>query len=166
MINTIRHKLPEGHHLTVILIHHDNKAGDVSGSWDWAGDTFVHITNPTHGHTLMHVRKSRWDSTRHGKRIKLSWTDGEGFAVEEAVERDYLAEITQLFHADGEEPKWRTADEIRKEVEASAEEIRGALEGGIALARFESRTGEAAKALGRSSNAKLFHLVRLEEPEI
>jgi hypothetical protein len=138
-----------GRALTVVLVHHENKGGAVSGAWEGSGDTLLHVQSAGNGHTVMFVQKARWDSERHGKTMHLAWADGESFELE--GDRDYLAEITALLRSDR---NWRTVKEIANR------------EGGIAAGetavkatldehpeRFESRTGEAAKAIGRNPSA-------------
>ena len=51
--------------LTVSLAHHENKGGAVSGAWEGAGDTLVHVQDAGNGRTVMHVQKARWDQSRH-----------------------------------------------------------------------------------------------------
>ena len=101
--------------LTVILVHHENKGGSVSGAWEGAGDTILHTQSARNGKTILEVQKARWDSKRHGLTLKLRWTEGESFALEN--ERDMLAEIRGLL-MDGTP---RTAGEIRVALEAGAD---------------------------------------------
>jgi hypothetical protein len=75
-----------GRPVTFILVHHESKSGKVSGAWEAAGDTLLHVQSPTKGHTQLDVQKARWSSTHHGAKIALAWTPGEGFAVEEVTE--------------------------------------------------------------------------------
>jgi len=85
--------------LAVVLAHHENKAGDVSGAWEGVPDTVVHVKQNGNGSTRLHWQKVRWGPALHGRTQVLSWTEGEGFApVEEAearsdsdIEADILA---------------------------------------------------------------------------
>ena len=98
-----------GRRLTVILVHHENKAGAVSGAWEGATDTLLHAAVHAPGRTTLHVAKARWASEHHKRTLELAWTPGEGFALSEGeADRDHAAEIAELL-ADGE---WRTATEI------------------------------------------------------
>ena len=74
--------------LTVILIHHESKSGQVSGAWEGSGDTLLHVQGAGNGHTIVHVQKARWSSEHHGQTFKLAWAAGDGFRPE--VERDRL----------------------------------------------------------------------------
>jgi archaellum biogenesis ATPase FlaH len=147
-----------GRRLTVVLIHHENRAGTVSGAFEGSGDTLLHVTAAGNGHTVLFVQKARWASDRHQQTIKLAWTDGEGFELE-ADDRDLTSEITALL-SDG---RWRTVNEIRAKKEADAPGV-GANGGAVRDAlngdpeRFETCTGDAAKALGRPKTTVLWRL--------
>jgi archaellum biogenesis ATPase FlaH len=138
-----------GRPLTVILIHHDNKGGAVSGAWEGAGDTLLHVQRGGNGHTTVYVQKARWSSRYHGRTHKLKWTDGEGFEVE--GERDLLDEVLGLM-ADG---GWRTADETSTAVGARGGAVKLILNDAD---RFEMRTGVEAEKLGRSKRAYLYQI--------
>jgi hypothetical protein len=77
-----------GRALTVILIHHENKAGSISGAWEPAGDTLLHVMGQGHGRTRVFIQKARWASDHHAKTLNLIWTEGEGFEREETTELD------------------------------------------------------------------------------
>ncbi len=134
--------------VAVVLIHHENRAGTVSGAWEGAGDTLLHLREAGPGHTVMHVQKARWASLYHGKNFKLAWAPGESFEIE--AERDLLAEISALL----EDGDWRTVEEIRSQVGAGAEKVREQIE--THADGFVMRTGEDARALGRKHNAQLY----------
>jgi hypothetical protein len=139
--------------LTVVLVHHENKGGKVSGAWEGSGDTLLHVQAAGNGHTIVHVQKARWDSTSHGTTLRLAWTAGEGFELE--GDRDLLAEIDALLTDRG----WRTVREIAAPGEkggigANYDAIKDLLDGHPD--RFVSVTGEAAKALGRQPSAILW----------
>ena len=67
-----------GRNVTFLLIHHENKGGKVSGAWEGAGDTLLHVQGMGSGRTRLHVQKARWSSTWHARTLELRWTDGEG----------------------------------------------------------------------------------------
>jgi hypothetical protein len=81
--------------LTVVLVHHENKGGKVSGAWEGAGDTLFHVQGQGHGRTRLFFQKARWSSLHHATALNLLWTDGEGFAVEDKPDLDdeALAEL-------------------------------------------------------------------------
>lgn len=141
--------------LTLVLIHHENKTGAVSGAWEGAGDTMLHVQAAGNGHTVVKIQKARWDSGRHGKTLKLAWAEGESFELE--GDRDYRAEIKELLT----EHAWLTAKEISASNEesgigANVDKVRAILDNDPET--FESRTGEAAKELGRHPNAIVWNL--------
>lgn len=164
-----------GRSLTVLLIHHENKSGDVSGQWAGSGDTLLHAMAAGHGKTTLFVQKARHSSTMHLRTLHLAWADGEGFAVvgESGAKRDLLREV-KAFMADGE---WRTARDIAaprepKEPEpgkepkqpgigANSDDVKDVLEAHPDV--FEVRTGKDAQAVGRSSLATVYRLPRGSE---
>jgi hypothetical protein len=80
-----------GRPLTVILVHHENKGGTVSGAWEGAGDTLFHVEANGNGKTTLTIEKARWSSEAHGTTHDLVWTEGESFCVNE--DADPIAEI-------------------------------------------------------------------------
>ena len=147
--------------LAVLLVHHENKSGTVSGAWEGSGDTLVHIEAAGNGHTIVFFRKARWDDDRQGTTMKLAWAEGQGYVLE--GDRDLLAEVEAWFDEHG----WHIVKEICDKkadppgIGANQDAVRRVLEGNPE--RFATRTGEAAKALGRSSTAVLWN--RLGSPE-
>lgn len=137
-------------HLTVVLIHHENKGGSVSGAWEGAGDTLLHVTAAGPGQTVVTVQKARWASSLHGQTLHLAWKDGEGFALQ--GERNLPNEIEALL-SDG---TWRTVKEISKELKAGDQRVREVLDGEPPLEGVEMRTGEGARALGRNVKSRLY----------
>jgi hypothetical protein len=82
-----------GRALTIILVHHMNKAGTVSGAWEGSGDTLIQLETHTHGSSVMTIEKARWAPDNHATALKLAWAPGEGYVVKD--ERDYVADITR-----------------------------------------------------------------------
>jgi hypothetical protein len=135
--------------LCVTLIHHENKGGAVSGAWEGAGDTLLHVTAARPGHTVLFVQKARWATSSHGQTLKLAWTDGESYAIES--DRDLKAEAVALL-SDGVR---RTKKEIAGKLkigETTAGEILADPE------LFDSVTGAGAAALNRRPTAILWGL--------
>jgi hypothetical protein len=152
-----------GRPLTVILIHHENKGGQVSGAWEGAGDTLLHVQAAGNGHTIVFVQKARWDSLRTQTTIKLGWTDGEGFKLE--GDRDYRAEIESLLS----DRPWLTPRQISLPRDADPPGIGASVETVKAILNadpecFEARSGDDAKAVGRHPNATVYALRRLTSP--
>lgn len=66
----------------VILVHHENRAGQISGAWERVPDTLVHVTGQGHGRTRLYWQKARWSSELHGTTTQLLWADGESYTLE------------------------------------------------------------------------------------
>ena len=138
--------------LTVVLVHHENKGGAVSGAWEGAGDSLLHVQGAGNGHTVVYVQKARWDTSRHGKTLHLEWTRVDGFRL--GGERNYLDEVLALLS----DNKPRTAKEIavpetKGGIGASETTITELLDEHQDL--FWSRNG---KEVGRSARATVWQL--------
>jgi AAA domain len=77
-----------GRPIVVILVHHENRAGQVSGAWEPVGETLLHVQPQGHGKLRLHVQKARGSSEHHGTTLHLLWADGERFTVDEKAELD------------------------------------------------------------------------------
>ena len=77
-----------GRRVTFILVHHENRAGQVSGAWEGAVDTLFHVQAQGNGQTRLHVQKARWSQEHHKQTLQLAWADGESFDIRDADERD------------------------------------------------------------------------------
>lgn len=71
--------------LAVLLVHHENKAGDVSGAWSGEPDTLIHVRPDGRQRTVLRVEKARWAPTLHGSKLTLAWADNDGFEI---IDRD------------------------------------------------------------------------------
>jgi AAA domain len=166
-----------GRSLTVVMIHHENKGGKVSGSFEGAGDTLLHAEVKSRGKTHLTFQKTRWSSEWHKRRLELEWTDGEGFEPVEEPERDLVAEITAWMLARPEH-RHSTAKEIATEkriehddgsvekfpgIGANETEVRDTLEDHQDV--FRRRTGEHAKAVGRHASAKVWDLKDVDDED-
>ncbi|MEA2199449.1 MAG: hypothetical protein QOI89_45 [Solirubrobacteraceae bacterium] len=162
LVEALRSK--SGRRLAVVLVHHENKGGTVSGAWEGAGDTLLHVEARGPGHTHLLIQKARWSSEHHGTGLDLAWTEGEGFTVEDA--RDVAAEIAALL-ADG---AWRTTREIANKrdhaktpgIGASRETVEAHVKARPDV--FLERSGAAAKEVGRSANATVYGLASAQKP--
>ncbi len=70
----------------VVIVHHENRAGQVSGAWEGVTDALVHVQGQGHGRTRVFWQKQRWSSELHGTTTQLVWSDGESFVVEDKPE--------------------------------------------------------------------------------
>lgn len=72
--------------IAFILVHHENKAGSISGAWEGATDATVHVQALGHGRTRLFWQKVRWSSSLHQLTTNLVWAEGDTFTVEEREE--------------------------------------------------------------------------------
>jgi hypothetical protein len=77
---------------TVLLIHHENRQGQVSGAWEGVPDTLLHVHGAGGGRTRVHWQKIRHATALHGATTHLRWADHEGFEV---AEREEVTEDTR-----------------------------------------------------------------------
>lgn len=129
------------------ILHHENKAGDVSGAWERVPDTLLHVQGQGNGRTRLHWRKARWASTTHGTSVNLLWDEGRTFKVEEKPERDLPREIIEAL-ADGQ---WRTGADIGRAVKSRLATIRPMLNLLVSDGRLEHAQpcpGRSPKSLG------------------
>jgi hypothetical protein len=157
-----------GRRLTVVLIHHENKGGTVSGAWEGAGDTLLHATVHARGKTTLHVQKARWSSRRHRETLELDWTEGEGFERVDPAERDLIAEIQEWLltqpHSTAKEIATKkkvkrengTTDATIPGIGANETTVRELLEARQDL--FRVRTGDEAKEVGRVAQAHVWEV--------
>lgn len=83
MAGVARFRERTGRPLAVVLIHHDNRAGLVSGAFEGVVDTLLRTEVHAAGKTVLHFEKVRWAPKWHRRRLDLRWTEGEGFEVAE-----------------------------------------------------------------------------------
>lgn len=105
------------------LVHHENKAGDVSGAWEGVVDTLAHVQAQGNGATRVFWQKVRWGSTLHGKTWKLLWRDGESFELDETPERTDEDIADEILQGVREHPgaSW---NHVEKEVTGKAKHVR------------------------------------------
>jgi 5S rRNA maturation endonuclease (ribonuclease M5) len=156
-----------GLHRTVAFwfLHHPRKEktedelDELSGAWGGRPDTVLMLSLLGGERSRLAFPKVRWGP--RGKRPALILgfdADTEGFEriAEEGEERDYAAEVENLFA----DRKWRTLDEIRapkdpKKGEPGIGAGRAKVEEALGDERFVSRPGREA---GRHSNADVWGL--------
>jgi hypothetical protein len=74
------------HPLAHWAVHHENRAGQVSGAWERVPDTLVHLTARGNGHARVFWQKARWSSDLHGTSMNLTWAEGATYTVDEPSE--------------------------------------------------------------------------------
>jgi AAA domain len=68
--------------LLVILLHHTNQRGQISGVWDRVPDTLMFVVNTGKGTRLV-WQKARDSSTLHAASWKLRWAEGMAFELDD-----------------------------------------------------------------------------------
>jgi hypothetical protein len=131
------------------LIHHENKAGAVSGAWDRVPDTLVHVQGQGNGRTRVHWAKVRHSSALHDTSTNLVWSTGKSFAVEDSKARDLHAELLQALHKPNEFNGWHTAREAATAIKANVDKVKEALSELVEAGDLEHQKGP----VGRKSHA-------------
>ena len=72
--------------IAFLLVHHENKAGSISGAWEGTTDTTIHVQALGHGRVRVFWQKARWCSALHKTTTQLLWADGDTFSIEEREE--------------------------------------------------------------------------------
>lgn len=124
LLEDVRRRTPL--ELAFWIVHHENKAGDVSGAWDRLPDTLAHVTAIGNGHTRLHLQKARW-STLHDTVLNLSWNGTRSFTVDEP-KPDADEMVTRVRELYEEEDRWRSTEEVRIAVEGKKPTVTAALE--------------------------------------
>ncbi|MGH2712510.1 MAG: bifunctional DNA primase/polymerase [Thermoleophilaceae bacterium] len=157
-----------GRRVTFVLVHHENKGGQVSGAWEGAGDTLLHVTGMGHGRTRVHVQKARWASEYHASSLQLVWTDGEGFEIEKSSELDDDTLAEQILAAVSDNPgtAWGAVTRATKGVRDERRTVvRDRLLAGGVLVNIAKQDG-ADVALAYCPERKPARLYRADDPSI
>jgi hypothetical protein len=106
LVDEVRDKVRtvSGRRVAVVLVHHENKGGQVSGAWEASGDTLFHVQGQGHRRVRLYVQKARWSSAHHATTLQLVWADGDGFALEDKPELDDTAIAEKILAAIAENP--------------------------------------------------------------
>jgi hypothetical protein len=145
-----------GRRLTVVLIHHESKSGQVSGAWEAAGDTLCHVQGQGHGRTRLFFQKARWASAQHGVAMSLLWAEGEGFAVEEREELDDEA-IAELICEQVRENAGTGWTKVEAAVKgARADRVRAVRDGLLAAGKIVNVDGDELRPLQERRAAHLY----------
>jgi hypothetical protein len=107
-----------GRPVTFLLVHHENKAGKVSGAWEPIVDTLLHLQAQGHGRARLYLQKVRWSSALHGTSLNLLWADGDSFVTEDKPELDDETLADQILAAIGAAPgvSWSKVEKTIKGV--------------------------------------------------
>jgi putative DNA primase/helicase len=138
---------------------------EIAGAWGGKPDSVLLLRMLEDDRTQIRFPKLRWAKRGRRPPMLLGFDpDTEAFTYigeQSDEERDYLAEVVDLL-SDG---KWRTPKEIAKPkpegIGANVDTVKTLLEEHVDL--FESRTGEAAKAIGRSPSATVWQLAEAND---
>lgn len=143
------------------LPHHARKdsvtdaVDEASGAWGGRPDAMLALEKRTENQARLSFPKVRWQARERRPYLLEFDPESEAFSFlreEEGEERDYAVEIEEFL--DGKPPK--TAGEIVAGINAGKSKVEDALR--AHPDRFDVLTGEAAKAAGRSPNARLYTL--------
>jgi hypothetical protein len=63
LIDDVRER--SGGTVAIVLVHHENRGGQVSGAWEPAVDTLFHVQPQGHGRLRLYVEKARWATDYH-----------------------------------------------------------------------------------------------------
>jgi AAA domain len=151
-----------------ILPHHarkdsvDDAVDEASGAWAGRPDAMLALEKRGSGQARLSFPKVRWQGRERSPYLLDFDSETETFTFvkeEEGEERDYVAEIEEWLSPNPD----MTAQEIADAIKASKEKVKPEL-----MAhpdRFESRTGAAAKLVGRHPNATVWRLASGEKPD-
>jgi AAA domain-containing protein len=155
--------------LVIVLVHHENKGGKVSGAWEGAGDTLVHVSAQGHGRTRVHFQKTRWASDYHATTLQLLWADGDGFQLEEKDELDdeTLAEQIATFIGGNPGTGWGKVEEATPGVNRQRRrDVRDGLFASGRILNVKRKKGELESALDKVEEAAPSHLYLADDPTI
>lgn len=137
------------------IVHHENKAGDVSGAWERLPDSLVHVQAQGNGRTRVFWRKVRWSSALHQTSSNLIWGDDYSFEIEQKPVVDVQGEIAGVL-SNGE---WHLVPDIARTLQFKDERVRNALRD-MERARIVERISPAP---GRKANSVGWRLCSSEE---
>lgn len=158
-----------GRDLLVLLVHHENKGGKVSGAWEGAGDTLVHVSAQGHGRLRLHWQKARWASDYHDTTLQLVWAEGDSFEVEEKEELDEKAVAEQIVAFIGANPgtAWGKVEKATPGINRQTRMgIRDGLFAAGRIVNVRRKKGEPEVALAHLEEATAAHLFLADDPSI
>jgi hypothetical protein len=80
LLGDVRHRCARS--FAALLVHHENRAGQISGAWERVPDTLIHVSGQGNGRTRLYWQKARWSSALHETSTQLNWADGESYTIE------------------------------------------------------------------------------------
>jgi hypothetical protein len=136
LVDAVRQE--SGRRVTFIVVHHENKGGQVSGAWEGCGDTLLHVQGQGHGRTRLYFQKARWSSAHHATTLHLLWTEGEGFAVEDKPELDdeTVAELILTYADEHPGTGWGKLEKAAQGQGAGSSKLRQVRDGLLAGGRL------------------------------
>ena len=144
-----------------LLPHHSRKdsvedaVDEASGAWGGRPDAMLALEKKSDNQAGLSFSKVRWQARERRPYLLDFDPETESFTFvkeEEGEERDYVVEIEEFL---AEQP-YQTVKEIKGAIQASDEKVRETLK--AHPGRFEKRTGEDAKAVGRRPNATVWNV--------
>jgi RecA-family ATPase len=147
--------------------HHSRKESvqdavdEAAGAWSGRPDAMLALEKRKENQARLAFAKVRWQGRERGAYLLDFDPDTETFTFvkeEEGEERDYVVDVEAFL--EGKPPK--TSREIATAISASRDKVEEALS--AHPDRFDSLTGEAAKAAGRRANAVLWELASGQKP--
>lgn len=142
-----------GRRPTFLLVHHENRAGQISGAWESRPDTLIHVQAQGHGRTRAFWQKCRWSSELHGTAWPLLWRDREGFELEAKpdVTDDTIADEILAAVRANPGASWRT---VRDAVTGSATDC----------ARVRDTLLAAGRLVNHAARSGYFNLWHPDDP--
>jgi hypothetical protein len=153
--------------LVVVLVHHENKGGKVSGAWEGVGDTLVHVQAQGQGRLRLHWQKTRWASDYHSSAMQLLWAEGDSFTVSEELDEETLVERILDYIAANGGTGWTAVAEATPGVNHKRRmEVRDRLFGQRRIVNARRKKGEPEEALFEVEEAKRCRLYVADDPAI
>lgn len=136
------------------ILHHESKAGLVSGAWDRVPDAMLHVKGQGHGHTYLHFEKVR-NSSLHGTDMNLSWNGTYSFTVDEPTDdtdEDVVTRVRELYEQDDQ---LRTTTQVREAVGAGKNPTDRAIKTLVESGYLHEQSGRDVP--GQAWNARLWY---------
>jgi hypothetical protein len=151
LLDNVRARCPRK--FAVLLVHHENRAGQISGAWERLPDTLMHVTGQGHGRTRLYWKKVRWSSALHETTSHLLWADGESYTVE------VKPEITEDTMADD------LLEAVRENPGGSWSKIRDRVTGNATdAAKVRDRLIAAGTLVNSAARDGYFNLWHVDDP--